>query len=165
MRKMIFLALFLITPLAHAEQCAWMPDSTINEAFPDRAPWSLMVGGQGRCKFISDQGKPSSTISLTQMIEASPQEAESYARTVGGGMSESYAVPPDPGLGQAAYAVRQKEADGNMLTLIGHQKNVVVMTQMMFQGGVSAAQQAKAEELTRQTFAADTGGGLKLPGK
>jgi hypothetical protein len=165
MRKLVFLSLCLIAPLVHAEDCSWMPVSKINAAFPDRAPWSLMIGGQGRCKFVSDQSKPSSVISLTQMIQSSPAEAESYAKTVGGGMAESYAVKPDPGIGKAGYAVRQKEADGNMLTLIGHQKNVVVMTQMMFQGGVSAAQQMVAEELTKQTFTADTGGGLKLPGK
>jgi formylglycine-generating enzyme required for sulfatase activity len=50
-----------------------------------------------------------------------------------------------------------------MLTLIGHQKSIVVMAQLSFHGGVSAAQQATAERLTRETFALDTGGGLILP--
>jgi hypothetical protein len=123
-----------------------------------------MAGGQGRCKFVSDQSKPSSTISLTQMVQTSAREAEDYAQTVGSGMAESYKVTPESSIGKAGVAVREKEAQGSrMLTLIGHQKNIVVMTQMSFLGGVSAAQQATAIDLTKETFALDTGGGLKMP--
>jgi hypothetical protein len=163
MWKSLILAACFASSVAHAETCPWMTDSRLNAAFPDRAPWSVMVAGQGRCKFISDQSKPSSVISFTQMLNASPQEAEKYAETVGGGMAESYAVKSVPEIGKAGVAVRQKEAGGNMLTLIGHQKNIVVMTQMTFQGGVDAAQQAQAIALTKDTFSADTGGGLQMP--
>ena len=162
--KALALALSLGAPIAHADSCPWMPDSRIDAAFPDRAPWSVMAGGQGRCKWVSDQRKPASTISLTQMIQASPAEAEKYVTTVGGGMAKGgYAVTPLPSIGKAGVAVRQQEPDSQMLTLIGHQKNNVVMTQMSFQKGVDAAQQATAEKLTLETLAADTGGGLVMP--
>lgn len=162
--KSLALALCLAAPLAHAQSCPWMPDSRIDAAYPDRAPWTVMAGGQGRCKWVSDQSKASSTISLTQMIQSSPAEAEKYVTTVGGGMAESgYAVAPLPGIGKAGVAVREKEPDSRMLTLIGHQKNNVVMTQMSFWKGVDAAQQAAAEKLTLETLAADTGGGLVMP--
>ncbi|MEO8196120.1 MAG: hypothetical protein ABI689_05315 [Thermoanaerobaculia bacterium] len=49
------------------------------------------------------------------------------------------------------------------LTLVGHEMTIVVMTQMEFTGGVSETQQAKAVELTEETFALDTGGGCRRP--
>ena len=140
-----------------------MPVSRIDTAFPDRAPWSVLAGGQGRCKYISST-KGTSTISLTQMIQTSAQEAESYVKTVGGGMAKSYLVTPLPAIGKAGVAVRQNDIPtSEMLTLIGHQKDIVVMTQMTFRGGVNAAQQATAEALTIETFTLDTGGGLVMP--
>jgi hypothetical protein len=164
MLKALALALCFSAPLAHADSCPWMPDSRINAAFPDRAPWSVMAGGQGRCKWVSDESKPSSTISLIQMIEKSPAEAGKYVTTVGGGMAKSgYAVAPLPSIGEAGVAVRENEPDSRMLTLIGHQKNNVVMTQMSFYKGVNAAQQDAAVKLTQETFSADTGGGLVMP--
>ena len=162
--KSLALALCLAAPLAHAESCPWMPDKRIDAAYPDRAPWTVMAGGQGRCKWVSDQSKASSTISLIQMVQSSPAEAEKYATTVGGGMAKSgYAVTPLPSIGKAGVSVRQNEPDSRMLTLIGHQKNNVVMTQMSFWKGVDAAQAAAAEKLTLETLVADTGGGLVMP--
>jgi len=164
MLKPLILAICLVSPFAYADQCPWMPDSRINEAYPDRAPWTTMAGGQGRCKFVSDQSKPSSTLSLTQMLKASPLEAEKYVKTVAGGMAKSYLVKPAAAIGTAGVAVRQDDApDSRMLTLIGHQKNIVVMTQLSFYGGVNAAQQVQAEALTKETFGIDTGGGLQMP--
>jgi hypothetical protein len=164
LKALLTLTILLAAPLAYSQECPWMAVSHINQAYPDRAPWTTMAGGQGRCKFISDQRKPSSTLSLTQIVESSPQEAQDYAKDVGAGMADSYQVKPDPAIGTAGAAVReQKSADSRMLTLIGHQKNIVVMAQLSFFGGVSEAQQAKAEELTKETFGLDTGGGLKMP--
>lgn len=164
MRTLLTLVLFLASSLAHAQECPWLPVSRIDKAFPDRAPWSTMAGGQGRCKFISDQRRPASTISLTQMIQASASAAEKYVSTVGGGMVKSYLVTPLPAIGKAGVAVRKNDLPSNdMLTLIGHQKEIVVMTQMTFQGGVTDAHQATAQALTLETFALDTGGGLQMP--
>ena len=165
MRKTMTFALLMLSPFASAGDCPWLEDSRIDSAFPDRAPWSVMSGGQGRCKWVSDSSKPASTISLTQMIQESDAEAADYAKTVGGGMAKSYAVSALPGIGKAGVAVREQAADGRMLTLIGHQKKIVVMTQLSFHGGVSAEQQATAEKLTQETFVADTGGGLVMPKK
>jgi len=164
LRRFFVPVALLAATVGHAGECPWMANSRLDAAFPDRAPWTLMAGGRGRCKFVSDESKPASTISLTQMVEASPKEAEEYVKTVGAGMAETYAVKAIGGIGKAGVAVRERSAaDSRMLTLIGHQKNVVVMTQMSFFGGVDAAQQAKALELTQATFTADTGGGLQMP--
>ena len=141
------------------------PDHDAPPAYPEMAPWALFVAESGRCKFMSTKLQSPSTLSLTQMIQESPERAESYARNVGSGMAKSYDVTPDPAIGKAGAAVREKTAGSRMLTLIGHQKNVVVMAQLSFYGGVSAAQQTIAEQLTQETFTADTGGGLKMPGE
>jgi hypothetical protein len=162
---LLFALLTLLASPALAEPCKWMPDSRIDEAYGDRAPWSTMAGGPGRCKFVSNPRQPASTISLTQMVKASPEAAADYARTVGGGMAKSYKVEPAEGIGVEGVAVRQHEADGRMLTLIGHKGNIVVMTQMSFLGGVDAAQQAEAITLTQMWFDLETGGGLVLPSR
>jgi hypothetical protein len=164
MLKTLALLVFLAPSLASAEECPWLPSSRIDHAYPDRAPWSTMIGGEGRCKFISDQSKPASVLSLTQIIKASPQEAEAYVKSVASGMAKSYNVTPAPALGKNGAAVRQKEASAHtMLTLIGHQKNVVVMAQLSFYGEITEAQQQQAQELTKETFTLNTGGGLKMP--
>lgn len=159
MLKPLAFALCLVSSLAHAQECPWMATSRIDKAIPEKAPWSVMAGGQGRCKFISG----TNTISLTQMVQASAEAAEKYVTTVGGGMAKSYAVSPLAAIGKAGVAVRQNDPKGDMLTLIGHQKSIVVMTQMSIRGGVSEAQQAAAVALTQETFGLDTGGGLKMP--
>ena len=139
-----------------------MPSSRIDKAYPELGPWSVIAGGQGRCKFVSDQTRPANAISFTQIIKPSAQEAEKYARTIGTGMSNSYDVKSVTALGNAGVAVRQK-GGGDMLTLVANRKNTVVMTQMMFQGGVNSAQQATAESLTQETLGMDTGGGIVFP--
>lgn len=159
----LFLYLLLAAPLAHAGDCPWMSTDQIDKTYPDRAPWSVMAGGQGRCKFVSDQSGPASTISLTQILQASPQEAESYVKTVADGMAGSYDVKPLPAIGKNGASVRKQDPTWDMLTLIGHQKNVVVMTQMNFYKGIDDKQQAAAVALTQETFGKDTGGGLVLP--
>lgn len=149
-----------------AEPCAWMPESRIDDAYGDRAPWSTMAGGAGRCKFISDSRKPASTISLTQMVQESPEAAAAYVRTVGGGMAKTYRVEPLKSIGEEGVAVREQEKDGKggrMLTLIAHRGNIVVMTQMSFLDGVDEAQQAAAVALTLEWLELETGGGLVLP--
>lgn len=146
-----------------AGACEWMPISRIDQAYPDGAPWSTLAASAGRCKFSSDSSRPSSSISLTQMVQESPEAAAEYVRTVGGGMSKSYRVEPLAAIGEEGVAVREHAADGRMLTLIGHRKNIVVMTQMSFLGGVDEAEQAAAVELTLEWLELDTGGGLVLP--
>lgn len=166
MLKPLTLAICLASPFAHAEQCPWMPDSRIDDAYPDRAPWTTVTGGQGRCKFASDERRPGSVLSLTKIVRTSPQAAEQYVKTVSDEMAKTYRVRPVAALGKAGVAVRQDNSpDSSMLTLIGHRKNVVVMTQMSFYSGVDEAQQAKALELTKETFVTDTGGGLPIPSR
>jgi hypothetical protein len=165
---LLSLALLFVSQLVAAQECPWMADSRIDEAFPDGAPWSVMEGaaGQGRCKWLSDSSRPSSQISLIQMIKGSPAEAEEYVKKVGGGMAKSYLVKPEASIGKEGVAVRQNEAaDSRMLTLIGHRGNEVIMTQMSFYGGVNAQQQAEAIKLTVEMFGRDTGGGLVLPSR
>jgi len=168
-KPLLMAALLLAAPLAVADECPWMPNSRLDAAFADRTPWTIFAGqaGQGRCKWTSDESRPASVISLVQMIKTSPAEAEDYVKTVGGGMAKSYDVKPAPGIGKAGVAVREtgSPADGRMLTLIGHRGNEVIMTQMSFHEGVSAAQQAEAEKLTIEMFGKDTGGGLQMPSR
>lgn len=166
MLKHIALALCLVSSAAaaRAQGCPWMAEGRIDKAFPGRAPWGTMAGGQGRCKFISSGTEPPpSTVSVTQILKASPEEAAKYVKTVGGGMAKSYAVSPLAALGTEGVAVRETSGDGRMLTLIGHAKNVVVMTQMSFPGGVKDAERDAAVALTQEAFALDTGGGLQMP--
>jgi hypothetical protein len=157
--------LFLFAGPILAEPCAWMPDSRIDQAYGDRAPWSTMAGSAGRCKFVSDSRKPASTISLTQMVQESLAAAATYVSTVAAGMAKTYRVEPLKSIGQEGVAVREQEKDGRMLTLIGHRDNIVVMTQMSFLGGVDEAQQAEAVALTLEWLELETGGGLVLPSR
>lgn len=165
MIKMFILVFFLVSPIAEADQCPWMPNSRIDGAYPGRAPWTTLVSGQGRCKFMSDSSRPSSSISLTQMVKVSADDAEKYVKTVGGGMAKNYIVAPLKAIGNEGVVVRQDEPNSRMLTLIGHEKDIVVMAQLSFFGGVNAEEQATAQTLTIETFTADTGGGLQLPSR
>jgi len=164
MSKLLALALCLAASAAGAQPCPWMSASRLDQAFPDRAPWTVLVGGQGRCKFLSSGKSPASTIGLTQIVEASAEEAERYVKAVGGGMAKTYRVTSLPEIGMAGVAVRENGVkDSRMLTLIGHRKKIVVMAQLSFYGGVDETQQSAAVALTLETFALDTGGGLQMP--
>ena len=161
-----FAALFcFVASVAQAQDCSWMSVDRIDKAFQSRAAWSTMAADAGRCKFISTQAVPPSTISVTQIVKGSAEEAEKYARSVGSGMAASYRVTPLTAIGAAGAAVREKTNDGRMLTLVGHQKNIVVMIQMSFPGGVSPADESAAVAIAQETFGLDTGGGLKMPSR
>jgi hypothetical protein len=139
----------------------------MDKLFPDKAPWSTLDVRQGRCKFLTDQSQaPIGSFAVNQIVESSAKEAEEYVRSLGEGMAEggSYRVKPEPALGKAGIAVWPgKASDNSMLTLAGHEKNIVVMTNITFPHGIDAAAQAKAIELTKKVFALDTGGGLVMP--
>lgn len=147
--------------------CPWLSESRMNDVFPDQAPWSTLDVRQGRCKFLTDQSRsPIGSLAVNQIVEPSAKEAENYVRSLGEGMAEggSYRVEPETRLGKDGIAVWPgKASDHSMLTLAGHDKNVVVMTSILFPHGVDAATQAKAIDLTKEAFAIDTGGGLQMP--
>lgn len=154
----------MLTSAVQGQECPWLSTGRIDRAFPDRAPWEVMAGGAGRCKFSSDSTRSVSFVSLTQMLQADAAAAADYVEKVGKGMAASYAVTAAPELGAKGVAVRQREAGGRMLTLIGHRGNAVVMAQLSFLGGVDEAAAAAAVTLAREVFTVDTGGGLELPG-
>ena len=52
------LLLLALGPLAQAQDCPWLPDGRMDEAYPRMAPWSTLAGGVGRCKFISTGRRP-----------------------------------------------------------------------------------------------------------
>jgi hypothetical protein len=149
---------------AHAQECPWMATADVEAAFPERSPWKVMAGGVGRCKFVSDPSRPSSTFSLTQIMRADAGAASAYVETTGKGMAGSYAVVAEPALGPKGVSVRESGGGaGRMLTLIGHRDRVVVMAQLSFFGGVSETETAAALKMAQQAFTLDTGGGLTLP--
>ena len=165
--KLLILAGCLaLSPICFAD-CTWLPESQMNEIFPDKAPWSTLDVRQGRCKFLTDQSRaPIGSFAINQIVESSAKEAEDYVRSLGQGMAEggSYRVKPEPALGKAGIAVWPgKVSDNSNLILAGHEKNIVVMTTVMFPGGIDAETEAKARDLTKKVFTLDTGGGLQLP--
>lgn len=164
-RSIVLVACLTVSTTVLAD-CPFLPESRMDKLFPDQAPWSTLDARQGRCKFLTDQSRaPIGSLAVNQIVEVSPKEAEDYVRSLGKGMTEGgYRVESVPALGAAGIAVRPGKASENgMLTLAGHSKNIVVMTNITFGHGVDAATQAKAVDLTREMFAADTGGGLVLP--
>jgi Protein of unknown function (DUF1566) len=164
---LLVLTVYLAASTTCFADCSWLPESRLNEIFPDKAPWSTMDVRQGRCKFLTNQSSaPIGTLAINQIVESSAKEAEEYVRSLGEGMAEggSYRVKPEPTLGKAGIAVRPgKVSDNSNLILAGHEKNIVVMTTIMFPGGIDAATEGKVRELTKKVFTADTGGGLELP--
>lgn len=165
--NLLVLAACLAVSTTCFADCPWLPVSRMDEIFPDKAPWSMLDVRQGRCKFLTDESQaPIGSFAINQIVESSAKEAEEYVRSLGEGMAEggSYRVKPEPALGKAGIAVWPgKASDNSMLTLAGHEKNIVVMTNITFPRGIDAATQAKAIELTKKVFALDTGGGLQLP--
>lgn len=160
---MFALAAFVMSP-AHAQECPWMTTGEVDAAFPERAPWEVLAGGVGRCKFVSDPSRPSSSFSLTQIMQADAGAAAAYVETTGKGMAGSYAVTAQPALGPKGVAVREQGGSpGRMLTLIGHADRVVVMAQLSFFEGVGEAETAAALKMAQRTLSLDTGGGLTLP--
>jgi hypothetical protein len=165
--KLLILAACLASSPACFADCTWLPESRMNEIFPDKAPWSTLDARQGRCKFLTDQSTaPIGSIAVNQIVETSAKEAETYVRSLGQGMAEggSYRVKPEPTLGKAGIAVWPgKASDNGNLILVGHEKNIVVMTTITFPGGVDVAAESKARDLTKKVFSLDTGGGLQMP--
>lgn len=165
--KLLILGACLAVSKVCFADCPWLPTSHMDEIFPDQAPWSTLDVRQGRCKFLTDESQaPIGSFAVNQIIESSAKEAEEYVRSLGEGMAEdgSYRVKPEPALGKAGIAVWPgKSSDNSMLMLAGHQKNIVVMTNITFPHGIDAATQTKAIDLTKKVFGLDTGGGLVMP--
>ena len=80
MKRVGALVLLSLWPIASAlaDDCPWMQASKLDELWPDAAPWEVMVGGPGSCKFTSDSSRPANIVGANQMIKASPAEAESF---------------------------------------------------------------------------------------
>ena len=165
--KLLILTACLAASSSCFADCPWLPQSRMDEIFPDKAPWSMLDVRQGRCKFLTDQSRaPIGSFAINQIVKASAKEAESYVRSLSKGMNESgsYRVKPETTLGKAGIAVWPVDAlDNSMLLLAGHEKNIVVMTTVMFQDGIDAATESKARDLTKKIFTLDTGGGLQMP--
>lgn len=165
-KNLILLVGFIVSTNCFAD-CPWLPLRRVDEIFPDQAPWSMVDERPGRCKFVSDLRRTlGGLLAVNQIVEGSAKQAEEYVRSLGEGMAEdgAYRVTPEPTLGKAGIAVWPgKASDNSMLYLAGHQKNIVVMTNLTFPDGIDAAALAKARDLTKTVFTLDTGGGLQLP--
>jgi hypothetical protein len=147
---LLFLAL---GPLARAQDCPWLPDSRMDEAYPRMAPWNTLAGGVGRCKFISTGRRPNNVLTLTSMVKASPREAQSYVRSLHDSMAKTYQARPLPAIGPGGFSVRQRDDEtSGFLTLVGHSGKVVVMAQLSFRAPVTDAEEAVAVALTKETF-------------
>ena len=142
-----------IEPLARAQDCPWLPDSRMDEAYPQMAPWSTLAEGVGRCKFNSVGRRPNNFFTLTSMVKATPREAESYVRSLHDSMAKTYQASPLPAIGPGGFGVKPRD-DGTsgFLTLVGHRGKVVVMAQLTFREPVTDAEKAVAVALTKETF-------------
>ncbi len=140
---------------ADAEECGWLPVERLNEAFPDQAPWSTMVGGSiGSCKFLGS-GLPH-LFSATQIVKATPKEAEEYVSALREGMKENYEVTAAPELGELAFRYRPRpEVDdsGRAVFFVGHRDRVVVMSSLNFQKAITEEQMVAAQPLIHAALA------------
>ncbi len=148
------LLFFALGPLARAQDCPWLPDGRMDEAYPQMAPWSTLAGGVGRCKFISTGRRPNNILTLTSMVKATPREAEGYVRSLHDSMAKTYEASPLPAIGPGGFGVRQRgDETSGLLTLVGHSGKVVVMAQLSFRARVTDAEEAVAVALAKETLA------------
>jgi len=149
----LLLALVL-GPAARAQECPWLPEGRMDEAYPRMAPWRTMAGGVGRCKFISGGRQPNNVVSLTSMVKASPGEAESYVRSLHESMAGTYQASSLPALGPGGFGARQRgDETSGVLVLVGHGGKVVVMAQLAFRARVTEAEESVAVGLAKETLA------------
>lgn len=151
------LLLAMLPFAAAAEDCGWLPTAKLDAAFPQHAPWEVMVGGAaGSCKFASDGTRPANIFGANQMIKASPAEAESFVASLRGTMAKSYVVAPYPALGKAAFTYRPKPGSGledRSIYFVAHEKQVAVIASLVLQQPVTPAATQAAEGLVRAALA------------
>ncbi len=154
-----YLALFLLSLLpatAMASQCPWMEPAKLDALWPNAAPWKVMVGGPGSCKFTSDPTAPANIVGANQMIKATPAEAESFVASLRETIEKSYAVASRPSLGKAAFSYRPKPGsgmEGRSLYFVAHQANVAVIVSMTMQAPVTPADEEAGEAFARAALA------------
>ena len=144
------------TAAALAGQCPWLETAKLDELWSNAAPWKVMVGGPGSCKFTSDPSAPANIVGANQMIKASPAEAESFVASLKGTMAKSYDVAPWPSLGSAAFTYRPRQGSGmagRSLYFVAHRANVAVIVSMTMQAPVTPADEKAGEAFARAALA------------
>jgi len=154
MRRLPVLMFLALAPVAGAlaDDCPWMAAAKLDELWPDAAPWDVMVGGPGSCKFTSDSTRPANIVGANQMIKASAAEAETFVASLQGTMAKSYEVAPVPALGKAAFTYKPKPGtgmEGRSLYFVAHQGNVAVIVSMTMQETVTPKDVAAGESFAR----------------
>lgn len=153
----LLLALAAVAAPVAAEDCGWLPTSKLDQAFPQYAPWEVMVGGvAGSCKFASDSSRPANIFGANQMIKASADEAEQFVAEMRAPMSQSYAVTPLPALGAQAFTYRPKPGSGmedRSIYFVAHRQQVAVIASLVTQDPVTPAAIEAASGLVRAALA------------
>jgi hypothetical protein len=142
---------------ASAEECGWLPTEQVDAAFPQYAPWGVMVGGAaGSCKFASDPTRPANVFGANQMVKASPAEAEQFVASLRGSMAKSYVVAPYPQLGKAAFTYRPKPGSGledRTIYFVAHDAQVAVIASLLLQEPITPAATEAGAGLVRAALA------------
>lgn len=126
------LALLAGMPAAAQEggECSILSPTQLDKIFPQHAPWGVMSGGLGRCKFHSDESvAPIVHVSIMQDVKDSPAAAEDGIRkTRANAEKEGHIVESLPSLGKHAFSYRPSfaGAEGSM-NLMAQSKNVIVV--------------------------------------
>ena len=155
-RTLALLLLSLSPATALADACPWMQPAELDALWPNAAPWKVMVGGPGSCKFTSDPTAPANIVGANQMIKATAAEAESFVASMKESMAKSYEVAARPSLGKAAFSYRPKPGSGmaeRSLYFVAHQANVAVIVSMTMQAPVTPGDEKAGEAFARAALA------------
>jgi hypothetical protein len=150
--------IFALSSAAHAAgKCGWLASSKLDEAFPEYAPWQVMVGGNvGNCTFNSNPHAAPNIFGAIQSVKATPAEAEELARTLRDN-SGDVAVQPAPALGKYAFTYQSKDASGKTdersLFFVAHRGKVEVNGSLVLQRPIGAPERAAAEKLIQAALA------------
>ena len=155
---LLLLGLCGMMSAAHAAgKCGWLATSKLDQAFPEYAPWRVMVGGNvGSCTFNSNPHAAPNIFGAIQSVKASPAEAEELVRTLRDNSSE-VSVQPAPALGKFAFTYQSKDGNGKIdersLFFVAHRGKVEVNGSLVLQRPIGAPERAAAEQLIQAALA------------
>ena len=138
LRSVLFalLALFAVRAFGQ-DDCAIVSPEALDQIFPEHAPWGVMSGGTGRCKFHSDESRPINFASIVQDIKGSQAEAEEVLTKLrGNAAKQGFVVESVPSLGKNAFSYRSaspEPAFSGTMYFVSNDKNVVVLAWLSMQ--------------------------------
>jgi hypothetical protein len=149
---LIALAAVAAPVAAQGSECGWLETDTLNQGFPQYAPWQVMTGGQiGSCRFRSRSDRAPNLFSANQMVHDSDQVAADFVANLRSEMAASYDIVDAPALGEQGFyylpSDRSGAAAGRTVGYAGHRGRVTALGNLVLQETVSLQARETGQEL------------------